>query len=79
VAALYIAMWVILDEKPSHSSGRSHDTIEVKTKVWQAGEPPRAAYREISSEFGEMEKRLQKMEGYVTSTAFKIDRELNRL
>ena len=78
VAGLYIAMWMILDEKPAHSS-RSHDPIEVKTKVWQAGEPPRAAYREISVEFGEMEQRLQKMERYVTSNAFKIDRELNRL
>ena len=79
IAVLYIAMWVILDEKPAHSSGRSHDTIEVKTKVWQSGEPPRAAYHEISSEFGDMEQRLQKMERYVTSNAFKIDRELNRL
>lgn len=79
IAVLYIAMWVILDEKPPHSGGRSHDTIEVKTKVWQAGEAPQVAYREISGEFGEMEQRLQKMERYVTSNAFKIDRELNRL
>ena len=79
IAVLYIAMWMILDEKPAHSGGRSHDTIEVKTKVWQAGEPPRAAYREISGEFGDLEQRLQKLERHVTSNAFKIDRELNRL
>lgn len=79
VAILYFALWMILDEKP-HTPGLDHEPmLAVKTKVYQAGEPPRAAYREISGEFSELEQRLQQLERYVTSNAYKIDRELKQL
>lgn len=76
---IYIAMWFILDEKKPEPVNHSHHTVGVKTKVWQAGEPPQRAFQEIIQEFSELETSLQKMERYVTSNAYKVDRELNRL
>ena len=61
---------------------RSHfaeKPVEVKEKVWQAGEPPRRAFHDIASQFKDLEKRLQKLETYVTSTEFTVSREIDRL
>lgn len=54
-------------------------SIEVKRKVWQAGEPPRQAFKDIVKQFDGIERRVQKMEGYVTSNEFTLNREINRL
>ncbi|WP_417658386.1 envelope stress response membrane protein PspC [Pseudidiomarina sp.] len=79
VLVIYIAMWFILDEKKPQPVSHTHHNIGVKTKVWQAGEPPQRAFQEITQEFNELERSLQKMERYVTSNAYQIDRELDRL
>ncbi|NVK26040.1 MAG: envelope stress response membrane protein PspC [Gammaproteobacteria bacterium] len=54
-------------------------TVEVKTKVWQAGEPPRMAFRDITRQFDSIERRVRNVEGYVTSNEFTLKREINRL
>jgi phage shock protein C len=54
-------------------------TVEVKTKVWQAGEPPRAAFRDIARQFDTIERRVRNMEGYVTSNEYTLKREISRL
>lgn len=53
--------------------------VEVKSKVWQAGEPPKQAFKDIHSQFGKLELRLRKMESYVTSSEFQLNREFNKL
>ncbi len=53
--------------------------IEIKARVWQAGEPPREAFQEIKQRFNELEQRLQGMETYVTSNAYQLKREISRL
>ena len=61
---------------------RSHFSdkpVEVKEKVWQAGEPPKQAFHDIAGQFGDLEKRLQNLETYVTSTEYTVAREINRL
>ena len=65
-----------------HSMDESEDidrSVDVKTKVWQAGEPPKAAFRDISRQFNSIERRVRDMEGYVTSNEFTLKREINRL
>jgi phage shock protein C len=60
----------------------SHDidqAVEIKTKVWQAGEPPRRAYKDILSQFQSIEGRVREMESYVTSNEFTLKREISRL
>lgn len=73
---LYMAGWLILDKKPAN--GIRHN-VDVKTKVWQGGEPPRDAFRDIKREFDELEEQLQSMEKYVTSNHYNLQREFNRL
>jgi phage shock protein C len=88
----YIAGWFILDKKPegsivSAASNKFKDvkdeilekSIEVKEKVWQAGEPPRQALHDILSKFDGVEEKLQKMEKHVTSPQFTVSREINKL
>lgn len=58
--------------------GNAHK-VEVKTKVWQAGEPAKQAVHDISKRFAEAEARLRKMETYVTSKEFQLNREISRL
>lgn len=53
--------------------------IEVKSRIWQAGEPPRQAFFDIQQRFRSAEQRLRKIEGYVTSKEFEINREISRL
>ena len=58
-----------------------HDSgpIEVKQKVWQAGELPKQAVHDILGQYRGLEKRLQNLETYVTSTEFTVAREINKL
>jgi phage shock protein C len=61
---------------------RSHlesGPIEVKEKVWQAGELPRQAVHDILGKYKGLEKRLQNLETYVTSPEYTVAREINKL
>lgn len=91
----YIAAWFILDSKPGSDGKnfkrkvvtKGHRPIkpiidhpvEVKAKVWQAGEPPKQAFHDISQKFAELERKLRTMETFVTSPEFTVKREINRL
>lgn len=55
------------------------ESIRVKAKVWQSGEPPRQAFFDIKRKFTVLEKRLRKMEQHVTSAQFNVAREINKL
>ncbi|MDF2179581.1 envelope stress response membrane protein PspC [Aliiglaciecola sp. CAU 1673] len=54
-------------------------TVEVKAKVWQAGEPPKQAFHDIKRRFEHLEGRLRRMETYVTSPEYQLNREISRL
>lgn len=91
----YVLGWFILEKKPKGlknsnfidgsgqrvSSGNVNveTKIEVKSKVWQAGEPPIQAFVDIESSFGKLETRLRRMESYVTSSEFQLNREFKNL
>jgi phage shock protein C len=60
----------------------SHDTahkVEVKSKVWQSGVPPRQAFIDIKQRYASVEDKLRMLESYVTSKEFQLNRELSRL
>jgi phage shock protein C len=54
-------------------------SVEVKTKVWQAGDPARQALKDIVRQFDNIENRVQEMESYVTSNEYTLTREINKL
>jgi phage shock protein C len=62
-----------------NASEQESDKVMVKSKVWQAGEPPKQAFIDIKQRFIKNENRLRKMETYVTSSEFQLNRELNKL
>lgn len=55
------------------------DRVAVKSKVWQAGVPPRQALMDLKQRFGVVESRLQSIETVVTSKEFQLNREISRL
>lgn len=57
----------------------SEEAVSVKSKVWQAGTPPRQALLDIKHRYTSVEKKLQRIESYVTSKEFELNREINRL
>ncbi|RUO25792.1 envelope stress response membrane protein PspC [Aliidiomarina minuta] len=89
----YIAAWIIFDKEPATTSHggqvlketttveRTSDgrAIEVKTRVWEAGEPPKEALKDIQARFQQMEQSIRNMETYVTSSEFKVRQEFNQL
>jgi len=57
----------------------SHAKVEVKSKVWQAGLPPRQAFMDIKQRYNTVEEKLRRLESYVTSKEFQLNREISRL
>jgi phage shock protein C len=53
--------------------------IEIKQKVWQAGQTPKQALNDVSAMFADTERRLRAVETYVTSSTFKLNAELDKL
>lgn len=74
------AFAVAADKSKGWVSNLGEDAkVEVKSKVWQAGEPPKQAFRDIHNQFGKLELRLRKLECYVTSSEYQLNREINKL
>lgn len=80
ILVIYIAMWMILDVKPRAQQHQdNHKDIELKKKVWQAGEPAKQALFDVNRQFSTLEARLQKLEKHVTSDTFDLKRQINSL
>ncbi|OUR60993.1 phage shock protein C [Colwellia sp. 39_35_sub15_T18] len=56
-----------------------NESIKVKARIWQSGEPPKQAFHDIRRKFRTLEKQLQGIEQYVTSAEFTVSREINKL
>ena len=80
IFVIYVALWMILDVKPVTIEHRDHHKdIEVKKKIWQAGEPAKQALFDVNRQFSSLELRLQKLERHVTSDNFDLKRQINSL
>ncbi|TKB50851.1 envelope stress response membrane protein PspC [Ferrimonas aestuarii] len=73
---LYIVAWVLLDKGETTPQHKPH---ELKTKVWQAGDSPKTAMKDVSTRFRNLELRLRRLEKHVTSDAFHLKREIDNL
>jgi len=56
-----------------------NESIKVKSRIWQSGEPPKQAFHDIRRKFKSLEHELRKIEKYVTSPEFTVSREINKL
>jgi phage shock protein C len=66
-------------ESGQETTGFSSESIKVKSRIWQAGEPPKQAFHDIRRKFKTLERELRMMEHYVTSPEFTVSREINKL
>jgi phage shock protein C len=66
-------------EVTSKGDEQANESIKVKARVWQSGEPPKQAFHDIRRKFSSLEKQLQAIEYYVTSSEFTVAREINKL
>jgi len=66
-------------ESKESEDNLSSESIKVKSRIWQAGEPPKQAFHDIRRKFKLLEKELRQMEHYVTSPEFTVSREINKL
>jgi phage shock protein C len=57
----------------------ANESIKVKSRIWQAGEPPKQAFHDIRRKFKSLERELRSIEHYVTSPEFTVSREINKL
>ncbi len=57
----------------------ANESIKVKSRIWQAGEPPKQAFHDIRRKFKTLERELRVIEHYVTSPEFTVSREINKL
>lgn len=62
-----------------HAEPEENERVEIKEKVWQAGEPPRRAFKDIKHKFAKVETRLRNVEKYVTSSEYQLNKEINSL
>ncbi|MBC7002518.1 envelope stress response membrane protein PspC [Photobacterium sp. BZF1] len=81
VTVAYIAACFILEKMPEERSQQQTIFREhhVKQKPWQAGKPAGQILHNVEVELDKMEQELRDMESYVTSSAFKVDREFRNL
>jgi len=66
------------DSSHNHTE-QANESIKVKARIWQSGEPPKQAFHDICRKFSVLEKQLQAIEHYVTSSEFTVTREINKL
>ena len=80
VVIAYIAAYFILDEMPEQRKWQQsiYKKHNVKKKPWQAGQSAQQVLQDVSTELDKMQGEIEHMEAYVTSFAFKMDRELNK-
>ena len=79
IVLAYIAAYFILDEMPEQREWQQsiYKKHNVKKKPWQSGQSAQQILENINSELDQIEDDIEHMEAYVTSFAFKMDREFS--
>lgn len=81
VLLAYIAFTLMLDKQPCdyQETVKSKQEHTIKSKPWQSGQTPETLLSNIEIDLGRVESKVRSAEAYVTSDAFKVNREFNNL
>lgn len=81
VMLAYFAGMLFLDKAPVEMYYRTEEKREhtVKSKPWQAGQSPSEVIKRVDKDMARMEEKIRRMEGYVTSSEYKVRREFRNL
>ncbi|NGZ63022.1 envelope stress response membrane protein PspC [Vibrio aestuarianus subsp. francensis] len=81
VALAYLALTLMLEKQPVQyvetlKSQREH---KLKNKPWEQGQTAEALLDTLDQDLRQVEGTVRQMEAYVTSEAFKVNREFSKL
>lgn len=76
VVVVYVVLAMVLDEKPPETTRRREEDVELERRVRAE---PHATLDSVRHRFRDIDRRLQRIEKYVTSERFKLDREFEGL
>ncbi|HEJ2472807.1 TPA: envelope stress response membrane protein PspC [Vibrio cholerae] len=81
VLVAYVAMALILEKLPKQyrEDIRSQQEHTLKSKPWAQGQAPKELLHTLDRDLSQVESRIRSVEAYVTSEAFKVNREFRKL
>ncbi|ENM3849940.1 TPA: envelope stress response membrane protein PspC [Vibrio cholerae] len=81
VLVAYVAMALMLEKLPKQyrEDIRSQQEHTLKSKPWAQGQAPKELLHTLDRDLSQVETRIRSVEAYVTSEAFKVNREFRKL
>ncbi|EJL6308430.1 envelope stress response membrane protein PspC [Vibrio cholerae] len=81
VLVAYVAMALMLEKLPKQyrEDIRSQQEHTLKSKPWAQGQAPKELLHTLDCDLSQVESRIRGVEAYVTSEAFKVNREFRKL
>ncbi|GIA36172.1 phage shock protein C [Vibrio cholerae] len=81
VLVAYVAMALMLEKLPKQyrEDIRSQQAHTLKSKPWAQGQAPKELLHTLDRDLSQVETRIRRVEAYVTSEAFKVNREFRKL
>ncbi|HGS4986733.1 TPA: envelope stress response membrane protein PspC [Vibrio cholerae] len=81
VLVAYVAMAMMLEKLPKQyrEDIRSQQAHTLKSKPWAQGQAPKELLHTLDRDLSQVETRIRSVEAYVTSEAFKVNREFRKL
>ncbi len=77
----YVGLWLMLEKRPDDLVAADQFDFDhtIKSKPWQTGQLPSELLADLNKEYAQIDGKLRNMEAYVTSDAYKVDKEFSRL
>lgn len=81
VLLAYVAMSLMLEKQPDNfvEAMKTKKEHSLKSKPWQQGQNAKDLLNTLERDFDAMEHKVRNMEAYVTSEAYKVNREFSKL
>ncbi|WCP68201.1 envelope stress response membrane protein PspC [Vibrio tubiashii] len=81
VILAYIAMTLMIEKQPPNyvEAIKTEQEHKLKNKPWKQGQTPEMLLNTIEKDFHNLENQIRDLEAYVTSDAFKVDKEFKTL
>lgn len=81
VLLAYIAFTLMLEKQPHgyQETVKSKQEHTIKNRAWQSGQTPEKLLNNIENDLDIIENKVRSAEAYVTSDAFKVNREFGKL
>ncbi len=81
IVLAYVALMLMLEKQPYQyeQNMRSQREHTLKSKPWEQGQTANDLLQTLEADLSKVDIKIRNMEAYVTSEAFKVNREFNKL